>query len=495
MKLSFIGVLVGLFFNLRLDQYFFSGPSGIHYIRQTDSLAFASQYFNTGNGFFNPSLFNFESIEGRAACEFPILYYISSGYYSLFGKNYYILKLLNLLIVYAGIYSVFNISYRILKDYFYAFMVALLVFTSTVFNYYSFNYLPDPGALGFTLIGWLFFVKYDSNKNNRTLLWSAFFFTLGSLIKITFLMNPLSVIVFYVGSLIFKKQKLNREIKSVLIYLSLGILAVIAWNLYILNYNSTYNSGYFTTGSRAIWSIFSSEISEVWKAISEYWYSSYFNYSSFYLIIVMVILQFIGFNTLKNKLFWISSILLSGSIAFFILFYSQFRHHDYYFITFFPAFLFIVINGIIVLQKITANNIFHLFIKVLFLIIILIGIDDSKRKLNGRLTANPDEISLTGITIEKELKEIEKLNIPKDAVFIVAPDHSKNGSLFFLNKRGWQFKTTEELTPRKVQDFNNLGGEYLLFVTDKKEPIEIGNNAGELIYNSEKIKIFNLTKT
>jgi len=74
----FVITIIAIFFFLEFEKVFFLGPRGIHFMRQTDSLSFVSQYFNEGFNFFNPKLFNLKNIEGRAACEFPIIYYLTA---------------------------------------------------------------------------------------------------------------------------------------------------------------------------------------------------------------------------------------------------------------------------------------------------------------------------------------------------------------------------------------------------------------------------------
>ena len=124
----------------------------MHFMRQTDSLSFVSQYFNNGFHFFEPQLFNLKNIDGRAACEFPILYYITSLLYIIIGKKLFLLKFIHLIISFTGLFYVYRLSYLILKDYVYSILIALFLCTSTVFNFYAFNYLPDAPALGFVFV-------------------------------------------------------------------------------------------------------------------------------------------------------------------------------------------------------------------------------------------------------------------------------------------------------------------------------------------------------
>ena len=176
-------------------------------MRQTDSLSFASQYFNNGYHFFNPQLYNLKNIGGNAACEFPITYYLTALLYSIFDKKVFILKLLHLIIVTIGVIFIFRLTYQLLQDYFYAIVISLFLFTSTVFNYYSFNYLPDAPALGFTFIGWFYIFRHQIDKKKKSLFASYLFFTLGSLIKVTYLINPLAIVVFSLFSILFNKKE------------------------------------------------------------------------------------------------------------------------------------------------------------------------------------------------------------------------------------------------------------------------------------------------
>ncbi|HKL67705.1 MAG TPA: hypothetical protein VJ877_07415, partial [Bacteroidales bacterium] len=154
-----LAIITGLFFFLGMDDIIFSGPFGIHFMRQTDSLSFAGIYFREGFEFFNPGLYNLKNIDGHAACEFPVLYYITSLIYLVTGQNYSVLKILNYLLAMTGIFCIYRMSMLILRNRVYSILIALVLFTSTVFNYYSLNYLPDSGAFGLIMIGWFFFFR------------------------------------------------------------------------------------------------------------------------------------------------------------------------------------------------------------------------------------------------------------------------------------------------------------------------------------------------
>ncbi len=67
---SFIGLLLIYYLFAGTFWQLFEFPQGIHFIRQTDSLSFLSNYYHFAAGFFEPQVFNLSSTDGKAANEF-----------------------------------------------------------------------------------------------------------------------------------------------------------------------------------------------------------------------------------------------------------------------------------------------------------------------------------------------------------------------------------------------------------------------------------------
>ncbi len=492
--LLFIILILGLFFFLGLDKVFFLGPTGIHFMRQTDSLSFASQYFNNGFNFFTPQLYNLKNIDGKAACEFPIIYYLTSIIYYFIGKKVFILKLLHLIIVYIGVYFVYKLSYQILKDYIYAILVTLFLFTSTVFNYYSFNYLPDSAALGFVLIGWYYIFEYNNNSKQKSLLISLLFFTLGGLIKVTYLINPLAIIFFSLITLFVKKTSFgkNQERKYIIKYGLISVVIVAIWNIYMIIYNAANDSNSFNTSALPIWDLSKENISIVWLYINKYWYSKYLAESSFHVLFSALLLPIIAFRKSSFKLSLVTFILFLGTISYFILFYSQFRNHDYYFLAFFPFVVIALLNGIKTLQNISMKPVIHITVKIIFAIIVISGINYSSMKLSNRFITEYDDFSRISFLIDENINEINKLGIEDDSKFIVAPDLCQNGGLFVLDKMGWNIQSTDSITVDIINTYKIKGADYLLLATNDEDALSNGNKSGKLIFGKNEIYIFKL---
>lgn len=490
----FFLALIVIFFFLGYDDVFFLGPHGIHFIRQTDSLSFASQYFNKSFNFFETRIFNLSSTDGKAACEFPLTYYITAMLYAVFGKNMLTLKLLNLVILSSGVYAVFRMSYLLLRDYFYAAAVSLFLLNSTVFNYYAFNYLPDSPALGFTFLGWYFFFKYQEEHKRNTLSLSFVFFLLGSLIKVTYLINPLSILALAFYRLVFNRADTEQRALIInILRLGIGLIVIVlSWNIFILYYNSLNGSNYFNTSVLPIWDLSINQINEVWDSMRNYWHTKYFAQSSFHLLFVIVFFQFVFVKKSNFTLSFLTLLLLLGSLSYFILFYSQFRDHDYYFLAFMPLVVMFLISGVNILRNITANKYVHIAAKTVFSIVIIAGINYSRMKLTDRNEIASDMFTKIGFLIQENEKGIEKLNLPLDAKFVVAPDLTPNGGLFFLNRMGWNIEKAEDITFAKIKSFKDLGADFLLIDDSSISHVADLEAFGKLIFKGKGIEIYSL---
>jgi len=462
-------------------------------MRQTDSLSFASQFYNTGYDFFHPALFNLKNGNGNAACEFPITYYITSLFYGIFGKNYYFLKLVHLVIVYVGIYLIIQVAKQIIKDGFYAIIVGFTLFTSTIFNYYSFNYLPDIAALGFTFIGWYFINQYvKSQKTNRVII--AFsFFTLGGLLKVTYMINPFTLMVFALFHLIKKNKPFESNLlKKILLSGVTSTLLVFLWNAYMLHYNSTNNATTFNTKALPIWDINQQEISIVIDHITEYWYNSYFYPSTFHLLLILSIVSIVFYKKRSRNLTILTAILLAGSSAFFILFFAQFKDHDYYFMTFLPFFLLLLIHGIKTYSNLTHNFFIHSITKIVLIVLVIKGINYAKAGLEIRFQTVKDIYSEAGLSVRENEKGLQALHIPTKAKCIIATDLCPNGALYEINRMGWTVEDTTDFTTKNIHHFQKLGAGYIVLISTLDSQLTTADSVGKEIYHRNNFHMYKL---
>ena len=483
-----------LFIFLGYHNVFFRGPYGMHFMRQTDSLSFVSQYFNNGFHFFDPQLFNLKNIDGRAACEFPILYYITSLLYIIIGKKLFLLKFIYLLISFTGLFYVYRLSYLILKDQIYAIFTALFLCTSTVFNFYAFNYLPDAPALGFVFIAWYYGFQFSLKGEKSALIKAFAFFTLGSLIKVTYLINPIAFIGYFVYLQVFQKQAINKlqHKASLFKWGAINLLLVGSWNAYMLYYNQQYDSHSFNTTTLPIWEQNNQNIVLTWDYMMNYWYSSYFAHSSFHFLLIVFIFQIIYLKKSNYNLSLLTAFMLIGSLSFGLLFYAQFKDHDYYFLTFIPLLILLLINGINTFKNISTKRNHHNLVKAILFLIIVAGINYSRNKLDERYRQEMNKYSRTGLLIDENKMAIDGLNIPKDAKVILAPEPSQNGGLFYLDRMGWTISSIKEVSSTNIRSLKQIGAEYLILTELNNLTINKIEHEGKIILRNNDLMVFHL---
>ena len=96
-------ILVSFLYKLQVSIKY--APSSIHQWRQADALSITKNYFEEGMHFFEAKIHFQGSIEGKAIGEFPIIYYINASIWKITGQNYITVRLLNLCIVFLGLFS------------------------------------------------------------------------------------------------------------------------------------------------------------------------------------------------------------------------------------------------------------------------------------------------------------------------------------------------------------------------------------------------------
>ncbi|MFA7273233.1 MAG: glycosyltransferase family 39 protein [Crocinitomicaceae bacterium] len=493
-NLMFAAILVGLFFFLGQTAYFFSGPTGTHFFRQADSLSFVSGYFKNGYHFFEPSLLNLKSIDGKAASEFPLIYFFTALLFPVFGAHFFLLKLIHLLICYTGVFYFFRLVKFLLKDSFYAGIISLFIFTSTVFNYYSFNYLPDSAALGFVLIGWYFIFQFKETGFKKQALISILFFTLGGLTKIPFAISLLTIFVTGLLILILNKRDTTvfSKAKFSVFILFVGVLAIVFWNGYMLFYNEIYASNAFISKSYPIWGMTRESISIVWLHIHDFWYTRYLAHSSYHLLYAMLFLQLFLFRKANRLLSFLVILLFLGTLSFSLLFFHQFQDHDYYALVAIPFLLFLLVNAILTLQRKTNNKWIHWSVKLLFSIIVIAGINYSRMKLPSSYLATGDSHYQASKIILAHSNEISNLKIPRSSKIIIGTDESLNGGLLFMDRKGWTLTKFDELTNDYLTEKIKKGADYFILTKNDEAYQEILHKRGEVVLNKPDLIVYQL---
>jgi 4-amino-4-deoxy-L-arabinose transferase-like glycosyltransferase len=487
----FVLLLITIYLILDFQNILLLHPQGIHFIRQTDSLSFASNYFKHGFNFFHPQVFNLQSTDGRAACEFPILYYITSLLYLIFNEHDFILRIITLSITSAGFLYLFKLLFKLLQDLVYAIAFSLLFISSTVLLYYTNNFLPDASALGFTLIGWYYFFAFIKNRNSQISILICFiFFSLASLLKVTYFLNPvaaiLSLLVYNSSNEIKMKNAFRNNVMPLVIF-TLSFMVVLSWNVYVYYYNKINHDNYFLIQSRPIWSLSKNQVVEIFDYISNYWYSKYYYQSTFHVFFAIIVAGILFIRKSERIILILSLILAMGSICYLLLFFSQFKDHDYYFIALIPAIIFLVINAFIAITNKYPGLINNYIARLLISALCILSLNYAREKLIQRFNNSPDLYSSIGYKLAGARNYLDSLGISENAKFIIITDQTPNGGLYTINRPGWNLRDTSEASLTTLRNYILQGADYIL-ITDKKYTIigylgiKIGEYKGIQIY-------------
>ncbi|NQY74928.1 MAG: hypothetical protein HRT90_09235 [Candidatus Margulisbacteria bacterium] len=131
-------------------------------------------------------------------------------------------------------------------------------------------------------------------------------------------------------------------------------------------------------------------------------------------------------------------------------------------------------------------------VKLIFAIIVVVGINFSRDKLSKRFSVVSDDYSRMSFLIEDNQDEIMELNISDNSKFIVAPDLCQNGGLFSIDKMGWNIEKQKDISTSKINHYKYQGAEYLILTSTDQELLDIGNTTGKIILEGKGINIFKL---
>lgn len=144
-----------------------------------------------------------------------------------------------------------------------------------------------------------------------------------------------------------------------------------------------------------------------------------------------------------------------GTLAYIILFYKQFRDHDYYFILIsFTIFINILNSVYVIIQYLPKRKFNYVIVSVL-----LVGIVHSSLKVKLQLKERYTlDYNLYYARVYKDLlaakPKFDALNVKEERVLIY-PEEARNGALYALRRYGWAIANWDENTVR--DKFDEIG--------------------------------------
>lgn len=461
------------------------GPMGLHFIRQTDGLSFISRYYMDNMPLLSPATLNLDSIDGRAASEFPIFYWLCAKLYHLTGERDYLLRIIYLVIFYLGSFHLFRLITLLLKDRLIALGMNLIFLSSTIILYYGANYLPDVPAMMFVFCGWYYFVKYIQQNKKPDLYLSLFFFTFAGLMKLTAGFNLVAAIIIFV----YQYRKQIRIFPALAMALSLAILA--SWLLYVRWYNQHYGQGYFLFSYKAIWDISGTRIKEIFHFILDNWAIRYYRPNTWIVFAVLIGTGVLTFKKENLKSLLPYLLIFAGGVAYLLLYFQQFNDHDYYFITFIPALLALVTGAVILLFERFPRLRNSTFVKIAFMLLTFFICQETAKDTKWRIFSYRDKFELVAKKIEAYKTEINS-KLKKEDLLVIAPHFSPSGGLYYLRRKGF---TMPELVPQAdgiFQRYLDRGANAFLLTEPMDLPEFLKTRLGEELFRGDGLVLYRL---
>ena len=514
----FILLLVSLLYNYH--EIILKGPWFPHMWRATDCLSIAVNYYKEGLNFFKPEVhWTGPNGNGKTISEFPIIYYTVAKLWTLFGKQYFIYRGLNILFVFSGLFSLYKISYRILKDNFWAIFIPIFLFSSPALVFYTNNFLPNAPAFGLSLTGiWCYFLFIDTGK--KKWIWIAVAcFTIAGLLKITSLIIVVAFLSFQLLQTItdFRKYgfQITKQLGKFIPHILIGTI-IFVWVKYTDHYNST-NNRIFLQDLFPIWDLNQEERKEIWKSLYFTLLPSFFNKKA---------LAVIGILLLTNVVFWVKKgsnylliifISFIGAALYVLLWFKAFDVHDYYLINLLILIPLILLGFLSELK----NRVTVVFKSKLLKLIAFAGVvtliylttmmnrlkydvNDPMLKYEIALSKAEKELYAykqykyrnTTEALESITPYLRSLGINREDLVISIPDNSINISLVLMDQKGFTdygYVPTKGKPKERIEEFKSIGAKYLIVNDiDKIEHQEFKPYLQNKIGEYKNVSIFKL---
>ncbi|GIV24823.1 MAG: hypothetical protein KatS3mg026_0515 [Bacteroidia bacterium] len=458
------------------------GIFGFHQWRQSDGLSIAMSYYERQVPFHQPRIYAQIEKDGhlcdQAVGEFPLFYYITSKIWQVTGPDLRVLRLLHTAVTLIGLYFLYKLAFLLLRSLFWAYVIPLHLFSSPVLVRYTNNFLPDAPALGLALIGLYFYFLYHQNRKPTYAVYSAGFYLLAGLLKITALLSFIGILA--AETYKFYSTKNIRQL-GFFILLSLFPLGLTAtWYLYAKGYGCS--GAIFLVESLPIWNMsFFDILSTLNKMLTFPLPASVpiWNFIAYGLLIF-----YLAWNWRRIPLFYVSltGTILGGVLLFVILFFQRMDVHDYYLINTLICMPLLSLTFVKSFPEIAHKR----AIKLGAFLLLLLSTWHAAlaNRLQFNFSSKTAALALTMTEWEKgnhyyhyhlfldhyqALEEIgphleEKFGIQKNDLIVSLPDPSPNITLFLLRRRGFtnfwygNFPSYAE----RLAHFRQLGAKYLI---------------------------------
>lgn len=498
-------VLVGVLYNYL--EILTLKPCGIHQWRSAVSAAFPVNYYYGGN-FFTPqtnALLADNYTSDITVVEFPLLYFIISIFYRIFGINEMWFRLIQVSLGFLGLIWLFKASYHFTRDWFYAGVIPMLIFTSPIYVFYLNGFIPDAVALSLSFGGFYYFLKYSKSRRFRSWMVSMLLFLLAGLTKTS------SLLPFFglggVAVLDFMERWKRPEFKSMFDFqfkhlLSYGavIFLIVLWYIYAKVYSEAHSGSVSAVEVRPIWILNQESIREVLDTMARRGREGVYHLWIFLGLSLVLFLGMLPFYKKGDRFLYRFTILLFiGALAFTLLFFRSMRDHDYYQINNLFLLAVLYLSVFVLISKLWSRIYTSVWTKIIVtagLVLLVLNCD----KVMKYRYSNEDwhyYSSLKYIDYFDIEAYLEELGIDRSARVHCTPDPSINISLYMCNRKGLtDFSKVDDLNfEQRIEKMRRLGIEYVILGDREnfKDVENLDQLLGEKVGQTGLTEIFKLS--
>lgn len=346
--LAFFAVLVIAMIIIGWDSTLTKSQSEPHLWRQSDCISLA-QYYAKGVPFLEPEMhsrISDDGTTGKTVAEFPILYYIVGKIWSVTGVHLWIYRLLVALMGVIALTCLYKTLMRLTdNNWFWSVLGPLLVLASPIYAFYGIAFLTNVPAFNCVLIAWHFFYRYYTEEKTKYIVWTAVFFTLAGLLKISSLTSYFMLLFVFGTELIrlfrFKytvaadgsrtpRSIFRNPLRDGLLLLIPIVIALLWYRGFVESYSFAHYGRYSFTDPVPIWENTAEQRAHTWDVFFRFTvYQIYPAYIWFFFIAAMI---FLFTQAGKINVFWLIAMpmILIGHAMFAMLFFFSLDAHDYY---------------------------------------------------------------------------------------------------------------------------------------------------------------------
>ncbi len=430
-------ILLFIFFDL--PSILVKSPQSVHLQRQTDGASYALNYYQNKQPFFKSQVHQRFAENGYAVSEFPIIYFLASKLYGLFGVHDYYIRMIHFFLFVIGIIYIYKLSLLSIRNKFFQFLPVLLFFSSSYIQYYASNFLPDVASISLAFIGLYYFVLFKKENKYSYFLTAGIFFTIAGLLKISAMILWVSILIFFIYERIQSyrdKQTDKLQVKAWLIFL-LSFLVLLVWLLFAKYYALKYHYGGNLLGFYPIWDASLHEVLSICHRLVIEWMGIIMIWPMWLLICVMFIYLVKWRKQLATPLFSITMISGFGCFVYSLCWFRAFYHHDYYMINLFCFPVLILLLFLSSFEKILIKQTLAIQCLTYAFIFVIAGYS----VLNCAITLQDRYSASKYYTINQSLYKVEpylrKIGIDRNDLVVSIPDSSTNISLYLMNQSGW----------------------------------------------------------